>query len=85
MPYIPKVMSRRDGGRGLLGVEGTVHIATDSLQRYVKSSTERLLSSLTTMEDDEFIEPEGDLRKQEVGKKRILQRKSTTWIIFKTD
>jgi len=48
----------------LLGVEDTVHIALASLQRYVKSSTERLLSSLATLEDDEINEPEVDLKKQ---------------------
>ena len=58
--YLP----RKDGGRGLLGVEDTVHIASASLQRYVKCSTERLLSSLATLEGDEINEPEVDLKKQ---------------------
>ena len=58
--YLP----RKDGGKGLLEVEDIVHIATASLQRYAKSSTGRLLSSLATMEDDEINEPEVDLKRQ---------------------
>ena len=46
---------RKDGGRGLLGVEDTVNIAKVSLKRYVNNSTERLISSLRIIEDDEFI------------------------------
>ena len=75
--YLP----RKDGGRGLLGVEDTVHIATASLQRYVRKSTERLLSSLATIEGDEVIEPDGDLKQQ----KRMDRKESTTRSIFKTD
>jgi len=66
--YLPK----KDGGRGLLGVEDTVHIALASLQRYVKSSKERLLSSLATLEDDEINELEVDLKKQ----KRIERKEN---------
>ena len=54
--YLP----RKDGGRGLLGVEDTVNIAKVSLKRYVNNSTERLLSSLRIIEDDEVIESEAD-------------------------
>ena len=57
-------LTRKDDERGLLGVEDTVHIATALLQKYVKSSTERLLSSLATIEDYEIGEPEVDLKKQ---------------------
>ena len=58
--YLP----RKDGGRGLLGVEDTVNIAKVSLKRYVNNSTERLLSSLRIIEDDEFIESEADVKKR---------------------
>ena len=70
--YLP----RKDGGRGLLGVEDTVNIAKVSLKRYVNNSTERLLSSLRITEDDEFIESEADVKKRKrterkkTGKKR---------------
>ena len=66
--YLP----RKDGGRGLLGVEDTVHIATASLQRYVRKSTEKLLSSLATIEGDEVIEPDSDLKQQ----KRMERKES---------
>ena len=66
--YLP----RKDGGRGLLGVEDTVHIATASLQRYVRKSTERLLSSLATIEGDEVIEPDINLKQQ----KRMERKES---------
>ena len=55
---------RKDGGRGLLGVEDTVNIAKVSLKKYVNNSTERLLSSLRIIEDDEFIESEADVKKR---------------------
>ena len=58
--YLP----RKDGGRGLLGVEDTVNIAKVSWKRYVNNSTERLLSSLRIIEDDEFIESEADVKKR---------------------
>ena len=58
--YLP----RKDGGRGLLGVENTVNIAKVSLKRYVSNSTERLLSSLRIIEDDAFIESEADAKKR---------------------
>ena len=58
--YLP----RKDGGRGLLGVEDTVNIAKVSLKRYVNNSTERLLSSLRIIEDDAFIESEADAKKR---------------------
>ena len=66
--YLP----RKDRGRGLFGVEDTVQIATASLQRYVRCSTERLLSSLATIDEDEVIEPDGDLKQQ----KRIERKES---------
>ena len=53
-------LTRKDSERGLLGVEGTLHIETTSLQSYVKS-IERLLISFVAMEDDEIDEPEVDL------------------------
>ena len=58
--YLP----RKDGGRGLLGVEDTVNIAKVSLKKYVNNSTERLLSSLRIIEDDAFIESEADAKKR---------------------
>ena len=58
--YLP----RKDGRRGLLGVEHTVPIATASLQKYVKRTTKRLLSSLSALEDDEINELEVDMKKQ---------------------
>ena len=66
--YLP----RKDGGRGLLGVDDAVPIASASLQRYVKRSTERVLSSLATLVDDEINEPEVDLKKQ----KRMERKES---------
>ena len=70
--YLP----RKDGGRGLLGVEDTVNIAKVSLKRYANNSTEKLLSSLRIIEDDEVIESEADAKKRKrterkkTGKKR---------------
>ena len=61
--YLP----RRDGGRGLLGVEDTVNIAKVSLKRYVNNSAERLLSSLR------IIESEADVKKS-----KITERKEKT-------
>ena len=58
--YLP----RKDGGRGLLGVQDTVNIAKVSLKRYVNNSTERLLSSLRIIEDDEVIESKADAKKR---------------------
>ena len=69
--YLP----RRDDGRGLLGVEDTVHIATVSLQRCAKSNTEKLLCSLATVEDDEIIEPEVDLKSKRGWKGRKAGKK----------
>ena len=66
--YLP----RRDSGRSLLGVKDTVYVASASLQRYVKRSTERLPSSHATLEDDEINEPEVDLKKQ----KRMERKES---------
>ena len=58
--YLP----RKDGGRGLLGVEDTVNIAKVSLKRYVNNCTERLLSSLRITEEGEVIESEADVKKR---------------------
>ena len=73
--YLP----RKDGGRGLLGVEDTVNIAKVSLKGYVSNSTEKLLSSLATIEGGEVIESETGLkRRKRTERKEKLERKNTT-------
>ena len=58
--YLP----RKDGGRGLLGVEDTVNIAKASLKKHTNNSTERLLISFRIMEEGEVIESEADMKKR---------------------
>ena len=64
--YLP----RKDGGRGLLGVEDTVNIANVSLKGYVSNSTEKLLSSLGTIEGGEVIESETGLKRRKRTEKK---------------
>ena len=55
------------------------------LQRYLMLRTERLLSSLATIEDDGINELEVDLKNKQGWKGLKARKKSTTWTIFKTD
>ena len=50
--YIP----RKEGGRGLQGVEETVNLTNLGLENYVKESRERLLTAARSVDID-LIEP----------------------------
>ena len=50
--YIP----RKEGGRGLQGVEETINLTNLGLENYVKESRERLLTAARSMDID-LIEP----------------------------
>ena len=70
--YIP----RKEGGRGLQGVEKTVKVTNLGLENYVKNSRERLLTAARSVDID-LIEP---IRKTTiVPKKQKKEEKTTSW------
>ena len=80
-------ISRKEGGRGLLNVEDTVHLAIIGLLKYVGNSEEQLLNAarqaLGHVEETE-TEKESKLRRKN-ERKADLERQGVTWSIYETD
>ena len=70
--YIP----RREGGRGLQGVEETVKVKNLGLENYVKESRQRLLAAARSVDID-LIEP---IRETTIkAKKQKKEEKTISW------
>ena len=70
--YIP----RKEGGRGLQGVEETINLTNLGLENYVKESRERLLTAARSMDID-LIEP---IRETTIeAKKQKKEERTISW------
>ena len=71
--YIPR---RKEGGRGLQGVEETVKVTNLGLENYVKESRQRLLAAARSVDID-LIEPIRETTTK--AKKQKKEEKTISW------
>ena len=75
-------LSRRKGGRGLIGAQDFVEAAILWLRNYVRNSKESLLIAARTIEDDKNRETPSEHKIGKRMKGNTVDTKTITWTIY---
>ena len=76
--YLP----RKEGGRGLIGVEDCVDLAVLSLRKYVSQNEDRLI---VAARGNDMAERDNEEEFKKRRKENGMERKVTAWTTSKTD
>ena len=74
-------LSRSEGGRGLIGVQGIVETAILGIRKYVRNSKERLLIAACRKEEGEDKETPNEYEERNLNE-NTMDTKTITWTIY---